>query len=472
MILLKPAATAAVGGVLATMSSYITYSVQTKKHIERNIIPPMEVLAAYQQPSSGLGGTHFITNELVLGVVDSGVVDSVGVHDDDSSSSIKAKPPIVSSKFPIDLLLLLKDDNSTPSDTSDWIWIAGDEDLTIPTAKKGDVKNQGETPIFRSTPSGDFACLISPDGQSSALFGRLSRTISTTNIASSSRRRRKTLRELVQQKTKYLTIDSNMFDRADWNYIINQCQDVLSMNGDDDGSSSISRSLDIDESYRFCYRDYVNHEEMFGMLCQRWTIIRFLFRPALAEELVISTPTTTTTNDDDDDDDHNNSSSNSERLCSLNGNGLIFGCIPIHTRWDGRIVEPSVSKTDDYNISSSSSSDLAVSIEWDRTKMRMGWKRFGTTIDRPAVAEKLRVDPWRIKLPSDDDDDDDSDNNASGDILCFLREGKGHLIFARDHCLSERPSLRKRVRRRLSRLFRRRSERSEDKEQGSATAVA
>ena len=472
ILLLKPAATAAVSGLLA-MSSYITYSVRTKKHIEQNIMPPMEVLAAFQQQKQQLPS---------------------------SSSSSSSSPGIagthVIKNFPIDVLPLLLqdvDDNiitpsssSSSSATSDWIWIAGDEDLAIPTTavaaaanrkKIGDRSNsddgddkkiqhqqeEPQPPIFRATRSGDFACLISPDGQSSALFGRLKPTAAETSSAETSRekrgRKRKTLRDLVKQKTKYLTIESNMFDRADWNYNINQCQDCTSPS-----RTTTIDNIIVDGSYRFCYRDYVNHEETFGLLCQRWTLIRFLFRPALAGELVISTTTTSNSNKGD----------SPERLCSLNEKGLMFGFIPTRIRWDGQITKSHLSDYDNTTTNTSSSSnskDLVASIEWDRTEMRIGWKRFGTTIDRPTVAEKLRVDPWRIKLPSDDGDDV-SDNFSSGDILCLLREGKGHLIFARDHCLSERPSFRRRVRRRLSRLFRRRNEREEDKEKGTATIVA
>jgi hypothetical protein len=82
-------------------------------------------------------------------------------------------------------------------------------------------------------------------------------------------------------------------------------------------------------------------------------------------------------------------------------------------------------------------------------------KVIGTTIDRPPAAEKLRIDPWYVNLPSpddgiyddenDDDDDVGDDAGSRGDILCLKREGKGHLIFAKNECLQQRHKQRRLV---------------------------
>jgi hypothetical protein len=69
--------------------------------------------------------------------------------------------------------------------------------------------------------------------------------------------------------------------------------------------------------------------------------------------------------------------------------------------------------------------------------MNMGFKRFlgQKCIDRPPAAEKLRKNPWHIKVPDEDNNGDDE--SSYGDILCFLREGTGHLVFGKDECLQQ-----------------------------------
>jgi hypothetical protein len=173
----------------------------------------------------------------------------------------------------------------------------------------------------------------------------------------------------------------------------------------------------MDGSYRFCYRDYVNHEEILAMMCRRWTMERLLFRPQYATELCFSDQT---------------------KECILKERGKLFGVIPVSIDWTGRVVitkaDTAATKVDGV------APQGATAVHWDTTRLKMGWtvsskrlrflnKVLGTTIDRPPAAEKLRVDPWYIKLAPDD--------YAHGDILCFMREGKGHLIFAKEECLKQ-----------------------------------
>jgi hypothetical protein len=404
----------------------------------------MEVLAAYQP--LGLG-TSYILEELV----------DPQAQQQQSEDENKKRPV---SKFPVDLLSPERCSSVSRGDIDDpttgWIWIAGDDNLVIPSID--DIKTFSSTeviegdkkmPMFRSTPSGDFACLIRPDGQSSALFGR---TAASARLASTETPRpRRTLRDLVQQKTKFLTIESNIYDRADWNYNICRCQPALSSSTDD------RRFVMDDGSYRFCYRDYVNHEETLGLLCQRWSIERFLFRPARAAELVVCTTAAAAAAAP-----NNGSASNLEQTCSLRERGVMLGFLPVSITWEGRVTTVSTSQSDigdSDDAGCSSSETSAIAIEWDTTQLRMGWKMIGTTIDRPPAAEKLRVDPWQIKLPpaaSASTSSPRSDDDTASDIICFMREGKGHLIFSREHCLAVRPSLRTWVRRRLFGVFRRR----------------
>ena len=134
------------------------------------------------------------------------------------------------------------------------------------------------------------------------------------------------------------------------------------------------------------------------------------------------------TDDDDDDDD--------EKQCILKERGRLFGFIPVSINWIGRFVITSSSLTSSSNSntnnndgSSQTSSETTTAtttaaggtaIHWDTTNLKMGWtisnkrlqflnKVIGTTIDRPPVAEKLRIDPWYVNLPIPDDDDDGID---------------------------------------------------------------
>ena len=64
--------------------------------------------------------------------------------------------------------------------------------------------------------------------------------------------------------------------------------------------------------------------------------------------------------------------------------------------------------------------------------MDLGWSRFGKHEDRPPEAEKLRQQPWSIKLPK---------GASSDDILCLDRRGKGQLVFARESSLAPQSAL-------------------------------
>jgi hypothetical protein len=212
------------------------------------------------------------------------------------------------------------------------------------------------------------------------------------------------LRELVAEKTKYMIIEEDIYKRANWNAQIAACAPYY-CSEEDGNKENVTENVGatkpvIDGAYRFCYRDYVNHEEVLAMLCRRWSVERALFRPAEATEFLIEGVT---------------------GKCKLKERGLMFGFIPVAITWYGQLV------TDKENIK-------CAAIHWDSTELKLGWtknkffKYLGTTVDRPAAAEKLRVDPWNIKLNPKD---------SNGDIICFMREGKGHLIFAKHKCLNQ-----------------------------------
>jgi hypothetical protein len=72
-------------------------------------------------------------------------------------------------------------------------------------------------------------------------------------------------------------------------------------------------------------------------------------------------------------------------------------------------------------------------IKWTSTSMRLGWKRFGKTFLNPPAAEKLRVDPWVVRLPKEDY----PVWEGSGDVVVLDRLGSGSLVFCRDECLKQ-----------------------------------
>merc|ERR1739838_259909 len=126
--------------------------------------------------------------------------------------------------------------------------------------------------------------------------------------------------------------------------------------------------------------------ELMGMMWKRYGISGFLFKPSRADVLDIE---------------------NESKRCTLTAKSKLFRIIPICIVWEGSLEEGS--------------------INWTSTSLTMGWESFGKFFDKPAAAEKLRKDPWHILLPKD---------NSAGDILCFNREGTGHLVFAKEKCLS------------------------------------
>lgn len=149
-------------------------------------------------------------------------------------------------------------------------------------------------------------------------------------------------------------------------------------------------------SYGFCFRDYVNNEELMFLQCQRWSIELLLLRPTRQTgQLIVQ----------------------NDGASILRETGIVFGVLPICIEWKGRLVHGRV----DNNMPDSD----VVKIDWETTLVRLGWHGlWAKTIHRPEAAEKLRKDPWVLHLPPD--------NTARGDVVVFHREGVGKLAYARD----------------------------------------
>ena len=211
---------------------------------------------------------------------------------------------------------------------------------------------------------GDVAFQYTDDGKKIEMYGRQK----PTNLS---------LRELVAEKTKMVEIEEDVLKRINWSNKMEECLPV---------KDNLDLASTIEGSYHWCYRDYVNFEELMGMMWKRFGIERFLYKCTRTGILSI----------DQD-----------SKKCIQSEQNKLFGTIPLGIEWEGKLEEGT--------------------IHWTSTSMRLGWKWFGKTFPNPAPAEKLRKDPWHISIPKE---------KSVGDILCFDRESVGKLVFAKDQCLS------------------------------------
>ena len=278
MLLLQPAIT--------FFASYLTYSIVQRQYVTDNVFPSMEILATYQEAS---------TNKQTL--------NTTRISD------------IIEKKFPNEITSIITDtDDDNKHKKSYYIPIASssssdevEDDLTTLLNDNNNNNNNKDWSLF-TTKSGNYACLINPQTKSSSLFGVVKQK---KKQQYSPPKKSLSLRQLVSQKTKYMIIEENMIKRANWNEQINnncipyndyitlikqqQQQQQQQSNSESNNGNTATKGEDpskqllpnISGSYRFCYRDYVNHEEILAMMCRRWTIERLLFRPQYATELCI-----------------------------------------------------------------------------------------------------------------------------------------------------------------------------------------
>lgn len=136
--------------------------------------------------------------------------------------------------------------------------------------------------------------------------------------------------------------------------------------------------------YSFSFRDYWNFEEAASLALMRGSIRALKLREQRKRptQLVIE-------------EDGN---------CTMTDYYVINGVIPLWIEWKGYLHDNTIT--------------------WTRTKLQKGWKRgWGTTLDRPAISERMRKQPWIVSVPVDDD---------SGELLILERAGSGRLVFAKD----------------------------------------
>jgi len=139
--------------------------------------------------------------------------------------------------------------------------------------------------------------------------------------------------------------------------------------------------------YDWCFRDYVSHEELFGMLATRMCVERIIFLPIKIGQLTVDGNT---------------------GMCALDERSLLFGFIPLEMHWRGNVNKEQGA------------------IVWDRTFLDIGWK--GTVLsksfDRPSMSERLRQNRWFIRYPKGQE--------KEGKLVFLYREGRGTLIYSRN----------------------------------------
>lgn len=190
------------------------------------------------------------------------------------------------------------------------------------------------------------------------------------------------LRELVAQHSTKSFIYEDVATRLNYMTEIDNCKPLLVPDL-------------VQGNYSFCFRDYVNHEELMAMLGRRWCIDRLLLKATRTGRLIAP------------------SSSDSSKPIVLRERGLMLGFVPVQIDWEGHV------ETNEQNN--------AVLL-WDTTSLQLGWKRWGKLYEKPKLAEELRNDPWEIYVPPGD---------TTGDVLVFHRLQSGKLVYARDDCLKQ-----------------------------------
>jgi hypothetical protein len=136
-------------------------------------------------------------------------------------------------------------------------------------------------------------------------------------------------------------------------------------------------------TYYFAFRDYWNSEEEWQLQCQRWSIQNLVFR-ALGRSRLDIRP---------------------DGEAKLRDACRLFGVVPCSIEWTGQ-VDPANGR-----------------IVWHHSCLNLGLRRLKKLglykiFDRPAAAEKLRVDPWKFYT-----------DPASPGFVVFEREACGMLTF-------------------------------------------
>lgn len=168
--------------------------------------------------------------------------------------------------------------------------------------------------------------------------------------------------------------------------------------GDDGGGVAVG---DLEGTWRFCFRDYVNEEELGAMAGNRNAFTAVRLRGAT--RLEVRAP---------------EEGSQQEPSAALRDTFALLGVVPVEIEWRGRVAE--------------GRRPGSLELVWDDTSLRAGWGPLGATVRRPAAAEKLRREPWEVEgLLGGGGGPPAAAGAAAPRVLALCRRGVGRLAFRR-----------------------------------------
>jgi hypothetical protein len=197
------------------------------------------------------------------------------------------------------------------------------------------------------------------------------------------------------------------YERLQWMDAINKCVPLVSSNTGAAAVGMNTASILKNKIYTFCFRDYVNWEELNAILSRRWGLERLLLRARRCGHLSVD----------------------SVKKCRLTEWFAVLGVVPLQIEWDGEI------RHDPPADASTSTNPSA--IHWTSTRLRLGWKNrwLGKTIANPPVAEKLRQEPWALYVPVANGNGEFNGNSDDMNIVVLHRLGSGNIVYAREECM-------------------------------------
>jgi len=136
-----------------------------------------------------------------------------------------------------------------------------------------------------------------------------------------------------------------------------------------DVETDLEDVADLAGDWEFCYRDYVNSEELAGLVAATGAFSPISlagFSKLSVDEQPASKP----------------GELQKPVPATLRDTLMLFRVVPLKIQWSG-------------TLSPKSGSSRAV-IDWETSEAEVGWSWLSRKIDRPPAAEKLRQEPWEI----------------------------------------------------------------------------
>lgn len=160
-------------------------------------------------------------------------------------------------------------------------------------------------------------------------------------------------------------------------------------------------------TWRFCFRDYVNEEELAAMAGRRYAFTPVRLRGAT--RLSVSPAQWL----------------GGDMVATLQDRFALLGFVPVSIEWRGRLHVPAAASAGTDSAAASPEPRL-LELRWDDTSLTLGWKRFSRTLQRPPAAERLRHQPWELKGAFGGES-----QQTRPLALALCRRGIGTLVFCR-----------------------------------------